>query len=297
VTESRIQVINSGQAERWPQQVDLTSTGTAWDGFLVERHQNRLDAPLEYFQLEIPAIALVTKGTTRCRWCARGHVREALWVPGTIVFMNAGYELTWFESSSCWEWLNIPIDTAKVASLLHCANPWSTDVLLDHEIRQDSQATALIHGMSSEIEAGCPAGRLYGESLSLALVAHLMSSYSKPRAVPGEAPAHGLSREQLRRVIDYIDDNLADDLCLNELGGLLGMSASHFCRTFKRAAGVTPHQFVIKKRVDKAKQLIATRRLSMLEISLEVGFASQSHFAEVFHKATGTSPVQFQHLC
>lgn len=157
---------------------------------------------------------------------------------------------------------------------------------------QDPQLQTLITAMVAEVQAGCPAGRLYGESLSLAFAAHLLGRYSageRKKAVKG-----GLSQRQLATVLELIHANLRSDLSLADLAQAACQSPSHFAFAFKRSVGVSPHQYVISERITRARQLLAEGRLSIIEVAQAVGFPNQSHFTETFRRVTGTTPRRFQ---
>src|ERR1700730_17063699 len=95
---------------------------------------------------------------------------------------------------------------------------------------------------------------------------------------------------RLRRVIEYIQQNLDHDLTLAELAGVVYMSPYHFARLFKRSTGMPPHRFVIRRRIDRARACLATPDLPIAEISRMVGFRTASHFSTVFRRVTGVTP-------
>jgi AraC family transcriptional regulator len=161
---------------------------------------------------------------------------------------------------------------------------------------EDPRIAAILGNMLAETEAGCPSGSIYGESLSLALVAYVTGRYSVGTSAP-EAPGHGLSRWQLRRVHDYIHAHLKDDLSLVELAGAVDLSPRHFSRLFRNTFGTTPSRYVMGERINRVKMLLATKRLSILEIGETLGFADQSHLTNAFRKATGVTPRRYQRDC
>jgi AraC family transcriptional regulator len=106
--------------------------------------------------------------------------------------------------------------------------------------------------------------------------------------------AGALPWSRLRRVADHVQANLAAELRLTELSAVVHMSPYHFARLFKQAAGVSPRQFVIRRRIEAAKILLAARRLSIGEVALVVGFGSQSHFTASFRRVTGITPGHYR---
>ena len=95
---------------------------------------------------------------------------------------------------------------------------------------------------------------------------------------------------RLRRVTEYIQQNVDKDLRLAELAALVYMSPYHFARLFKCSTGVPPHRFVIRQRIDRARAFLATQELSIAQISRLVGFRTPSHFTTVFRRVTGVTP-------
>jgi AraC-like DNA-binding protein len=95
---------------------------------------------------------------------------------------------------------------------------------------------------------------------------------------------------RLRRVTQYIQEHLDQDLTLAELAAVVHMSPYHFARLFKGSTGVPPHRFVVRKRIDRAISLLASQELSIARIARLAGFRTPSHFANVFHRVTGITP-------
>ena len=96
------------------------------------------------------------------------------------------------------------------------------------------------------------------------------------------------------RSIEFIHENLAEDLTLDAIAKALDMNSYHFRRVFKQMMGITPHQYILTQRVDRAQQLLSESKLSIAEIALAVGFQDQSHFTKVFRRFKNTTPKSFR---
>jgi AraC family transcriptional regulator len=147
--------------------------------------------------------------------------------------------------------------------------------------------------LAAEVDAGAPAGSIYAESLVNTLVAHLLRHHSSA----GERFQHylgGLPKHKLRRVTEFIEENLDRDLTLLEIAEIAELSPFHFARSFKQATGSTPIQFLMHRRVDLAKQLLVESELPIVEIGLRAGFKNQSHFTTLFRKLTAMTPKAYR---
>jgi AraC family transcriptional regulator len=160
------------------------------------------------------------------------------------------------------------------------------------QVTSDARLAAMLAAMCEEVRAGCTSGRLFGESISLALLAYLSGKYATPRT--SENCDQRLSPAQKRSIVDYIRANLAANISVTELAELVQMSPSHFARMFKASFGVTPYQYVMRERIEAAKDLFARSSSSATEVAMAFGFASQSHFAKVFRQFTGVTPTKFK---
>ena len=99
---------------------------------------------------------------------------------------------------------------------------------------------------------------------------------------------------RLRRVLEFIHANLDRNIHLEELAETAGMSAFHFAKLFKLSTGKTPHQYLLQCRLERAKQLLRDPRVSLSEVSLQIGFADQSHLTTVFRRFVGVTPSKFR---
>ena len=115
----------------------------------------------------------------------------------------------------------------------------------------------------------------------------------------GNLPAPGILKEDthgglppglIRRVREYIDSHLGENVRIETLATLVGLSAYHFARAFKQSIGVPPHEFILRQRLERAGQMLHGTELPLSEIAVAVGFSDQSHFARHFRRQTGITP-------
>ena len=132
-------------------------------------------------------------------------------------------------------------------------------------------------------------GRLYVDSLKQTLLLHLLENYAV-NSVSAETVHGGLSGYKRRRVEEFIRENLENDLSLAELAAVAELSQFHFLRVFRHSMGMTPQQYLMRRRVERAKELLATSDLPLVEIGFQTGFKNQSHFTTLFRKFTAVTP-------
>lgn len=160
---------------------------------------------------------------------------------------------------------------------------------------EDPFLKALIECLRAEIRHGYPGGRLYGESLVAALIAHLLRC-TPGGELGGSGPVRprGLSRPQLRRVDAYIGEHLAEAISLSTLADQAGLSPFHFVRVFKQATGRTPHRYLLERRLERARELLLCRSRALAEVAVETGFCDQSHLTLHFKRTYGLTPGEFR---
>jgi AraC family transcriptional regulator len=183
-----------------------------------------------------------------------------------------------------------PAAIAKCAIELHDANQTE---LVRCTGRLDLQIWHVGLALEAELKEGNPNGRYFWESLTNAIAVRVLKQYSafEPKI---QHYSCGLSPHQLRHTIDYINDNLSTHLSLNVLAAMLGMSPYYFERLFKQSVGQTPHQYILQCRIERAKQLLRTTQLPIMEIAFQVGCKNHSHFSKLFRKLTGISPRTYR---
>lgn len=147
--------------------------------------------------------------------------------------------------------------------------------------------------LKTELETQGWNNRLYLESIANTIAAHVLRHYCTLTPITQQNRG-GLSQSQLQRVIRYINDLLHTHLSLAELAAVVNISPNYFATLFRQTTGVSPHQYVTRRRIELAKQLLKNSHMSHAEIALSVGFANSSHFSTVFRKYTGMSPRTYR---
>jgi AraC family transcriptional regulator len=158
---------------------------------------------------------------------------------------------------------------------------------------QDPLIRSIGQALAAELDSGQPNGKLYAESLVNALAVHLLRHYSTDSVV-ADLRFGGLPAHKLRRVTEFIDGNLDNDLSLAEIAQAADLSPYHFARSFKQTTGMTPIQFLMQRRIEYAKFMLTESELPIVEVGLSAGFKNQSHFTTLFRKFTTMTPKAYR---
>ncbi|MFQ4138527.1 AraC family transcriptional regulator [Nodosilinea sp. PGN35] len=290
--------LNSLELSRqWNKTLMFSSRQMNWNGILVEQCQS----PASAFEMELPALSdhwlyfhtgdpapLVQKRDDHLHESTL-HQRDSLLVP-------AGQPSYWCQAPDMSDIicapLHICLKPALIQQVAEVSDIDSTRFELVHGFgRQDVQLHQIGMLIFAELRSGGMMGQLYIESLTQALVIHLLRRYST-LAKPIASPNNRLTNAQLQQAIDYIHAHLNRDLSLTELASVVNISPTYFASLFKKVIGISPHQYVIKQRVERAEVMLKGTDLAIADIALQVGFSSQSHLTQQFKRLTGVTPKQ-----
>jgi AraC family transcriptional regulator len=160
-----------------------------------------------------------------------------------------------------------------------------------NEVVHSPVAELILQAMVRDLHDGSPAGPLVGDALIVALLAHLWGVDQHEGTSP-----HGLAPLACKRVLSHIEEHLAEPVALAQLANVASMSVRHFCRAFRASFGCSPHHYLLRQRVERAKVLIAARDMPLAEVAQCVGFSDQSQFTRTFRRHAGTTPAAHRAL-
>jgi AraC-like DNA-binding protein len=132
-------------------------------------------------------------------------------------------------------------------------------------------------------------------AVRLAVIASVVETSAAP--VPETVKKRAVTafpKWRLMRVLRYIETNIGEPITLANLAATVGLSRMYFAKQFRATTGIRPHDFVLRKRIERAQQLLAATSYALVDIALSVGFQTQPHFTTVFKKITGTTPYQWR---
>lgn len=147
--------------------------------------------------------------------------------------------------------------------------------------------------LRQELEQPTPSGALYAQAAARLLAIHLVRRYSSLNPPVRQASA-GLTQLQLNRIQDYVQTNLGQPLKLADLARRVSLSAYHFARLFRRATGESPHQYVLRQRLERAQWLLKETDIPIAQVAVESGLVSQTHLTTLFTRRLGVTPRAYR---
>ncbi|MBV8724631.1 MAG: helix-turn-helix transcriptional regulator [Candidatus Eremiobacteraeota bacterium] len=262
-----------------------TSTDRHWNGFEAVLYEASAgfseDEYVRYnVSMQVGHPLLVTSS-------CNGETLRRLQVPGDVKIVPPGIPRIWETESSTVK-LTMYLSPSLMFSVADSMSVNPNRVAIQPQLHvRDPRIEHIGWAVKAEIESPDPLDRLYGDSLGVALASHLLRTYA-PASEP--APTAQLSRRRLTRVCDYIRGNIAGDLTLTELATVAGLSPSHFKTLFKQTVGMPVHQYVIRRRVEYAAELLQSGDPPLADVALQAGFANQSHLARCMRRIMGVTP-------
>ena len=157
----------------------------------------------------------------------------------------------------------------------------------------DARLSAMVAAAHAEMVAGFPNGRLFLDSVEQAMAVALVNGHAV-RHRPVQLYRGGLGSARLRRVKELVHAKMEEDLSLDEMAESVGLSTAHFARMFRKSTGETPHQFVLRQRLERAKAMLRAPATRVLDVAVACGFKTQQHFAQVFRDVCGFSPTRYR---
>jgi AraC family transcriptional regulator len=191
------------------------------------------------------------------------------------------------------EFIHLYLEPEFVSHIAHeTIDPERVEILFEPK-KEDLLIYQMCLLLNADLDADGSGNAFYADSIATTLSAHLIQHYSTNQYQFREYE-DGLSKYKLRTVFDYINEHLCEKLTLTEIARELDMSHFYFSRLFKISTGITPHQYLIQQRIERAKQLLRQPDKTIADVAMDCGFANPSHFAKHFRKYIGVSPKQFR---
>lgn len=274
-----------------PRASRLSSQTAGWQYIQLEHHVQPAYEMPEYCSLQHLIVLTQHQQLATVERRFEGAFREETTQDGSIAIVpaNVAHQVRW---NGNVEFMVLALEPSWIAQIAYeSISPDCVEITprffqpdpLIHQI-----GLALLHVL--ETDCNSP---LYVESAATLLAAHLLRHYSATRNQLRDLD-QGLSPKQLQQIVEYIDADLEQNLGLTNLAALIGLSCHHFVRLFKHSMGVTPYQYIIQRRLERAKDLLLGSNLTIAQIAYGVGFANQSHLTYHFRRRYNITPKKMR---
>jgi AraC family transcriptional regulator len=263
--------------------LDSTVAATQWRGAGPLRgeihHETPRDRLLVMVVMNTANIRLSVDGTT---------VHDGVAMPGMFHVSEPGARVSCLFRGA-YELLHLHVPNALIEDYGRSVPNASAPQFSRAGLGKDQMVERLARALLAGEQIGGALGGHYADCISAAIVMRLLTSTERtaPAARPRVAE---LARWRLRRAIEFVETNLANSISTSDISAAAGLTRMHFAAQFKAATGLRPHEYLLRRRVERAQEMLAQTGMSVVNIALSVGFQSQSHFTVVFNRFVGRPP-------
>lgn len=266
------------------------SADQPWNGLLLERHTvSAMEIPRhEHRDL---CLHLQISGEEPVEWWATGRNGVQSTMPGSMILLPAGTEdrLRWQGPS---ERLILSVDSSLIDQVAGATGASSPEFTVQWSLH-DPGLQQIILDLGRQAAEGWPLGRLYADLTATGFVAQLLRRHAANPIALGTTKG-GLPLPHLRQAMEYITANLDRDISLDEISGQIHLSTFHFVRNFRAATGQTPYQYLLDRRMDRAKHMLKHHAWSVQDIAAMTGFRSAANFVRTFRQRVGETPGEWR---
>ncbi len=271
--------------------IEATSYDLNLDGIIIRYgsisgfRATHLTAPFHFFLMNVSDHDIA--------WdiSSEGSTKKVLMEPNQIFFNPANVPFSRYTPDN-YEFILVLIEPEKMISSIPLV-PNNFTFKETYNIK-DPNLEYMFKLLLSEIQAGNQNGKLFIENIVSILVFHFVKNYSKEQSQGLVENVNGFTGKELEKALYYIDKNISEKYKLEKLAKEFGISKFDFIKKFKSSTDVTPHRFIIRKKLERSKNLLKEISLSLSDITHILNFSDQSHFSNSFKKMFGMTPLEFR---
>lgn len=270
----------------------LSSRSLHWKGIVVDLCRVRdIDVVLPYRD---HAVAVILGGGAKLYQCRHGRALSRTLRSGDVIITPAGEPKRWQHVEDAVA-IVLRISPAWIDKLAaeECGGHTQGVEIRDNFGTRDGYIEAMAARLLKCLEPDSVRNGMYVESLTHQLALHLLSHYASPGIAADKFPTK-LSQSKLRRAIQYIEENLHRELALADIAAALAISPGHFSHAFRHTVGLPPHQYVVQRRIERAKSLLRESDVPIGEVANRIGCSSAGNFSVLFQRATGMTPRDYR---
>jgi AraC family transcriptional regulator len=243
------------------------------------------------FDAETPADCHVVKiilRNTNIRFGVAGRtVQDGVTMPGTVHITGPAVPVRCLFRGS-YDVLHLHVPNHIIAECAGDITGRPMPVLGSNGLpRKDLTVDALSRALLDADRVGGSFGQLYADCIGIAIIARLLGSEKRVAERPRVSE---LARWRLKRAIDYFEAQIGQPVSLAAVASSAGLTRMHFAAQFRAATGMRPHEYLLRRRIERAQEMLAETGMSLVDIALSVGFQTQSHFTSVFKRYAGQPP-------
>lgn len=215
--------------------------------------------------------------------------------PGTLAVTPVGVVPAW-RSHEPGELILCALDSTYVGNILsELDGPPSVEPIIRIKF-QNPAIRRIMTLLLEEVRTGAPSGRLYADSLAHALAIRYLQLGERAESQKLASSVSVLPPYILKRVLDRIEHSFQSEISLASLAQEAGYSRGHFLKMFRASIGITPHQYVLNRRIEHARSLLKLRKMPIIDVAEECGFSSQAHLTYVFREHVGVTPAEYRRI-
>ena len=271
---------------------DLSSDRGTWSTALL-RHWTGTSPVMDQPPLDHHYVVRHLGGAKHVERKHDGAPVSAIVEYGALTVVPAGSQFKWHTHGPI-EFAHLYIAPALLARMASRFDRVNSLSLFDRVGCRDPLLESLYDAMLMEIRQPRTASALYLDSLLESFLLKLLLDHSSA-TLRGAQPRETLPTFRLKRVIDFVETHLCDPLTLTDLAQIAGGSVFHFSRAFKNAVGDAPYQYVLRRRVERAKSLLTASDLPLARIAGACGFRDLAQLSKTFSRLVGTTPTRYRH--
>lgn len=279
----------------YPDAVVASSADLGWQDIRIlhiRNEQREMDLP----PMESHCIVVHLEPSGYVTADINGHTFHDFLTPGDVTIIPAGVPSRWtWNENEPQETVHLYLQTTFVQEIARTAGLDPGQLSIEPQIAiRDEQISHMAMSLLYEVKAANVIGRLYADSVASALAIQLVRRYSCLKDVG--IRKGGMAPHKLRRALEFIGQNLDQQQCipLDVVAQEVGMSRYHFSRVFKESMGLSPINYIVRQRIERAKKLLTETDLPIADVALQSGFSCQSHFTTFFRKLVGLTPRSFR---
>ena len=269
----------------------LITSKNKWDGVYL-RHDRQPAFEIPQHSHSQHTLIIGMDNALKAEWSIDGQFRNLQYNKGDVFIVPAGasHQAYWKQES---EGILLSIEPRSVVNAAIDSVKSDRLEIVPQFATSDSQLSQIAQWLLRELYHQQIGSKLYVESLITMLEVHLLRTYSAIKPVIPHYQG-GLAKYKLDRVISFINGNLERNFKIEDLANVVEMSPYHFARMFKQSSGLTPHQYLVQQRINKAKELLRHTETTIADIGYLVGYKNASHFAKIFRQQMKVSPTAYR---